>query len=108
MKKNTLGATQARKAPLIRSTTVLTVRKGDKVVMAADGQVTLGDHVIKHNARKVRRMYNEKILSGFAGSTADAFSLFSREIVSTTIDESMIEPSTIASGERRSTPIFTS
>jgi ATP-dependent HslUV protease subunit HslV len=78
MKKNTLGATQARKAPLIRSTTVLTVRKGDKVVMAADGQVTLGDHVIKHNARKVRRMYNEKILSGFAGSTADAFSLFSR------------------------------
>jgi ATP-dependent HslUV protease subunit HslV len=46
--------------------------------MAGDGQVTLGDHVIKHNARKVRRMYNEKILGGFAGSTADAFSLFSR------------------------------
>jgi ATP-dependent HslUV protease subunit HslV len=78
MKKNALGAAQARKTPLIRSTTVLTVRKGDKVVMAADGQVTLGEHVIKHNARKVRRMYNEKILSGFAGSTADAFSLFSR------------------------------
>ncbi len=78
MKKNALGAAQARKAPLIRSTTVLTVRKDGKVVMAADGQVTLGDHVIKHNARKVRRMYNEKILSGFAGSTADAFSLFSR------------------------------
>jgi ATP-dependent HslUV protease subunit HslV len=46
--------------------------------MAGDGQVTLGDHVIKHNARKIRRMYNDKILAGFAGSTADAFSLFSR------------------------------
>ena len=63
---------------MIRSTTVLSVRKDGKVVMAGDGQVTLGEHVIKHNARKVRRMYNEKILAGFAGSTADAFSLFSR------------------------------
>jgi ATP-dependent HslUV protease, peptidase subunit HslV len=74
MKKNALG----RQTPRIRSTTVLTVRKDGKVVMAGDGQVTLGDHVIKHNAKKLRRMYNDKILSGFAGSTADAFSLFSR------------------------------
>lgn len=64
--------------PKIRSTTVLCVRKGGSVVMAGDGQVTLGEHVIKHNARKIRRMYQEKILAGFAGSTADAFSLFSR------------------------------
>ncbi len=64
--------------PKIRSTTVLCVRKGDQVVMAGDGQVTLGEHVIKHNARKIRRMFQEKILAGFAGSTADAFSLFSR------------------------------
>ncbi len=46
--------------------------------MAADGQVTLGDSVIKHSARKIRRLYQEKVLAGFAGSTADAFSLFSR------------------------------
>ena len=71
-------ALEKRPKRLIRSTTVLSVRKDGKVVMAGDGQVTLGEHVIKHNARKVRRMYNEKILAGFAGSTADAFSLFSR------------------------------
>jgi ATP-dependent HslUV protease subunit HslV len=76
MKKNALD--RGGKRRLIRSTTVLSVRKDGKVVMAGDGQVTLGEHVIKHNARKVRRMYNEKILAGFAGSTADAFSLFSR------------------------------
>lgn len=64
--------------PLIRSTTVLAVRKEDKVVLAADGQVTLGNTVMKSNARKVRRLYNDRILAGFAGSTADAFSLFSR------------------------------
>src|SRR6201981_4202377 len=63
---------------LVRSTTVLCVRRDGKVVMAADGQVTLGDSVIKHNARKIRRLYQDKILAGFAGSTADAFSLFSR------------------------------
>jgi ATP-dependent HslUV protease, peptidase subunit HslV len=62
----------------IRSTTVLCVRRDGKVVMAADGQVTLGDGVIKHTAKKIRRLHNEKILAGFAGSTADAFSLFSR------------------------------
>ena len=63
---------------LIRSTTVLCVRRDGKVVMAGDGQVTLGDNVIKHTARKIRRLYQEKILAGFAGSTADAFSLFAR------------------------------
>jgi ATP-dependent HslUV protease, peptidase subunit HslV len=77
MKKNALVSPSRRKTR-IRSTTVLSVRRNGKVVMAGDGQVTLGDHVIKHNARKIRRMYNDKILAGFAGSTADAFSLFSR------------------------------
>ncbi len=62
----------------IRSTTVVCVRRGANVVMAADGQVTLGDAVIKHSARKIRRLYQEKVLAGFAGSTADAFSLFGR------------------------------
>ena len=62
----------------IRSTTVVCVRRGSSVVMAADGQVTLGEGVIKHTARKIRRLYNDKILAGFAGSTADAFSLFAR------------------------------
>jgi len=57
----------------IRSTTVLCVRRDDKVVMAGDGQVTLGESVIKHKAKKIRRLYQEKILAGFAGSTADAF-----------------------------------
>jgi ATP-dependent HslUV protease subunit HslV len=63
---------------LIRSTTVLCVRRDGKVVMAGDGQVTLGESVIKHSAKKIRRLYQDKILAGFAGSTADAFSLFSR------------------------------
>jgi ATP-dependent HslUV protease, peptidase subunit HslV len=64
--------------PKIRSTTVLAVRKDGKVVMAGDGQVTLHESIIKHSARKIRRLYQDKILAGFAGSTADAFSLFSR------------------------------
>src|ERR1043166_9619891 len=63
---------------LVRSTTVLCVRREGSVVLAGDGQVTLGESVIKHGARKIRRLYQEKILAGFAGSTADAFSLFSR------------------------------
>ena len=84
MKKSTLVAGGAEytagAAPsrLIRSTTVLCVRREDKVVMAGDGQVTLGESVIKHGAKKIRRLYQDKILAGFAGSTADAFSLFSR------------------------------
>src|SRR6516162_7271701 len=63
---------------LIRSTTVLCVRRDNKVVMAGDGQVTLGHEVIKTSAKKIRRIYNDKVLAGFAGSTADAFALFSR------------------------------
>lgn len=62
----------------IRSTTVVCVRRNGNVVMASDGQVTLGEGVIKHTAKKIRRLYNDKILAGFAGSTADAFSLFAR------------------------------
>src|SRR3982750_4555879 len=62
----------------IRSTTVICVRRDNKVVMAGDGQVTLGHEVLKATARKLRRLYNDKILAGFAGSTADAFSLFGR------------------------------
>jgi ATP-dependent HslUV protease subunit HslV len=62
----------------IRSTTVLCVRRDGKVVMAADGQVTLGHEVLKSTARKLRRLYNDRIVAGFAGSTADAFSLFAR------------------------------
>src|SRR3977135_2688243 len=65
-------------APRIRSTTVLCVRRNGSVVMAGDGQVTLGESVIKHGAKKIRRLYQEKILAGFAGSTADAFSLLRR------------------------------
>lgn len=63
---------------LVRSTTVLSVRRNGQVVLAGDGQVTLGESIIKHSARKIRRLYQDKILAGFAGSTADAFSLFSR------------------------------
>ena len=62
----------------IRSTTVLLVSRDDKTAMAGDGQVTLGETVIKHTARKVRRISNGTILAGFAGSTADAFSLLTR------------------------------
>jgi ATP-dependent HslUV protease subunit HslV len=62
----------------IRSTTILCVRRDGKVVIAGDGQVTLGQEVLKASARKLRRLYNNKILAGFAGSTADAFALFAR------------------------------
>lgn len=62
----------------MKATTVIAVRKNGKVAMAGDGQVTLGNAVMKHSARKIRRLYNENILAGFAGSAADAFSLFSK------------------------------
>jgi ATP-dependent HslUV protease, peptidase subunit HslV len=62
----------------MHGTTVLCVRRDSKIVMAADGQVTMGEGVVKHNAKKVRRLFNDKILAGFAGSTADALSLFTR------------------------------
>jgi ATP-dependent HslUV protease, peptidase subunit HslV len=59
-------------------TTILSVRRGDSVVIGGDGQVTLGNTVLKGNARKVRRLYQDQILAGFAGGTADAFTLFER------------------------------
>ena len=62
----------------VRSTTILCVRRAGKVVMAGDGQVTLGSEVLKASAKKLRRLYNDKIVAGFAGSTADAFALFAR------------------------------
>src|ERR1700735_5878289 len=62
----------------MNGTTVLCVRKENKAVLIADGQVTMGDHVMKHTARKTRRLYNDKVIAGFAGSTADGLSLFSR------------------------------
>jgi ATP-dependent HslUV protease subunit HslV len=62
----------------IRSTTILCVRRGGKVVIAGDGQVTFGQEVLKSTARKLRRLYQNRIVAGFAGSTADAFSLFAR------------------------------
>src|SRR5262249_25400767 len=63
---------------MIRATTILAVRHKDRAVLAGDGQVTLGQTVVKTSARKIRRLYNEKILAGFAGSAADSFALFSR------------------------------
>ena len=63
---------------MIKSTTVICIRKDGKVVLAGDGQVTLGETVIKQTAKKIRRLFNGQILAGFAGSTADAFALFSR------------------------------
>jgi ATP-dependent HslUV protease, peptidase subunit HslV len=62
----------------IRSTTILSVRRNNQVVVAGDGQVTMGDTVMKSGARKVRRLYNDRVLAGFAGATADAFALFQR------------------------------
>jgi ATP-dependent HslUV protease subunit HslV len=62
----------------MRGTTILSVRRGDKVVVAGDGQVTLGSTIMKAGARKVRRLYNDRVIVGFAGSTADAFTLFER------------------------------
>ena len=67
-----------RKAPIVRSTTVLLVRRDGRVALAGDGQVTLGETVMKASAKKVRRLYNDKILAGFAGATGDAFALLTR------------------------------
>ena len=61
-----------------RGTTILSVRRNGKVVVGGDGQVTLGNTMLKGNARKVRRLYNDKVIAGFAGGTADAFTLFER------------------------------
>ena len=62
----------------MRGTTVLSVRHKGKVVMAGDGQVTLEHTIVKHTARKVRKLYNDRVLAGFAGATADAFTLFGK------------------------------
>ena len=62
----------------MHGTTILAMRKDGAMVMAGDGQVTLGDTVVKHQAKKVRKMYHDQVLAGFAGSTADAFTLFER------------------------------
>jgi ATP-dependent HslUV protease subunit HslV len=64
--------------PRFRSTTILAVRHQGRVAMAGDGQVSLGDRIMKHKARKVRRMAGDRVLAGFAGSAADAFALFAR------------------------------
>lgn len=61
-----------------RGTTILSVRRGNKVVIGGDGQVSMGNTVMKGNARKVRRIYNDRVIAGFAGGTADAFTLFER------------------------------
>jgi ATP-dependent HslUV protease, peptidase subunit HslV len=63
---------------MIRATTVIAVRHGGKVAMAGDGQVSFNNMVLKHGARKVRRIYHDQILAGFAGAAADAFSLFTK------------------------------
>lgn len=63
---------------VIHATTILAVRHRDKTVLVGDGQVTIGNTVVKHGARKIRRMHNDTILAGFAGSAADAFALFTR------------------------------
>lgn len=63
---------------MFKGTTILCVRRGKEVAMAGDGQVSLGSTVMKHNARKLRRMYDNQVIAGFAGSTADAFSLFEK------------------------------
>ena len=61
-----------------RGTTIVSVRRGDHVVIGGDGQVSLGNTIMKGNARKVRRLYNDKVIAGFAGGTADAFTLFEK------------------------------
>jgi ATP-dependent HslUV protease subunit HslV len=63
---------------MLHSTTILALRLNDRAVMAGDGQVTFGQTVMKHRARKIRKLYHDRILAGFAGSAADSFALFSR------------------------------
>jgi ATP-dependent HslUV protease, peptidase subunit HslV len=73
-----LSPMSRKKSLQVRSTTVLLVRRDERVAMAGDGQVTVGETVMKASAKKVRRLYNDKILAGFAGATGDAFSLLTR------------------------------
>ncbi len=74
----TVGKIHVHQSRQIRSTTILSVRRDGRLAMGGDGQVTMGESVVKQKARKLRRLYNDKVLAGFAGSTADALSLFSR------------------------------
>ena len=71
-------STRQRVVPVVRSTTILAIRHKGHSVLAGDGQVTLGESVVKQSARKIRRLYENKVLAGFAGSAADSFALFSR------------------------------
>jgi ATP-dependent HslUV protease, peptidase subunit HslV len=73
-----LAQNSAQSQLAMHATTVLCVRRDNKVVIAGDGQVTMGEHVMKHTAKKIRRLFEGKVLAGFAGSTADALSLFER------------------------------
>jgi ATP-dependent HslUV protease subunit HslV len=63
---------------MFRGTTILCIRRNGKVAIGGDGQVTLGNTVLKHNAKKIRRMYSDKVVAGFSGATADAFTLFEK------------------------------
>jgi ATP-dependent HslUV protease subunit HslV len=71
-------ASSTERHKMFKGTTILCVRRGKEVAMAGDGQVSLGSTVMKHTARKLRRMYDEQVIAGFAGSTADAFTLFEK------------------------------
>jgi ATP-dependent HslUV protease subunit HslV len=71
-------AATERREDVFRGTTILCVRKDGRVAIGGDGQVTFGSTVLKHNAKKIRRMYNDKVVAGFSGATADAFTLFEK------------------------------
>ncbi len=73
-----LNTKEGEGGDMFHATTILCVRRDGKVAIASDGQVTMGSTVLKHNAKKIRRMYNDKVLAGFAGATADAFTLFEK------------------------------
>jgi ATP-dependent HslUV protease subunit HslV len=77
LQEKTTGGIMSELSPM-HGTTILSIRKNGKTVIAGDGQVTVGATVMKHNAKKVRKLYDEKILAGFAGATADAFTLFEK------------------------------
>lgn len=78
MQRRALTAIREQIVEQYRGTTILSVRRGAKVAIGGDGQVSLGNTVMKGNARKVRRLYHERVIAGFAGGTADAFTLFER------------------------------
>ncbi len=75
---NAFGRVSVKVNAKIRSTTILCVRRDGRLAMGGDGQVTMGENIVKQKARKIRHLFNDKVLAGFAGSTADALSLFSR------------------------------